>query len=425
MLLFWTVIREYWKNATFSIKILSSNLINELTIRKELDWQAFWPIITPNLPSCHLADKSNRRVNFKLQQIKSIQQFKLRCENFGLNESFEWVIQWLAHTCFIPVWTNVFEWIIWVSDSMTRSYMFSSCMNQCVWMNRLSEWFNDSLIHVFFLYEPMCLNESFEWVIQWLAHKCFIPIWTSVFEWIIWVSDSMTRSYMFYSYMNQCVWMNRLSEWFNDSLIHVFFLYETVCLNESFEWVIQWLAHTCFLPYEPMCLNESFEWVIQWLAHTCFLPVWTSVFEWIVWVSDSMTRSYMFSSCMKQCVWMNRLSEWFNDSLIHVLFLYEPMCLNESFEWVIQWLAHTCFIPVWTSVFEWIVWVSDSMTRSYMFYSCMNRCVWMNRLSEWFNDSLIHVLFLYEPVCLNESVIEWLNKSFIKTPPTGLTNIYK
>ncbi len=155
--------------------------------------------------------------------------------------------------------------------------------------------------------------------------------------------------------MNRCLWTNLLSEWFNDSLINtslVSLLDESVFLNKSLEWMIQWLTHKYF---------------------TCFITGWISVFEQISWVNDSMTHSeilYLFHYWMNQCFWTNLLSEWFNDSLRNTLLvslLDESVFLNESLEWMIQWLTHkyfTCFITGWISVFEQISWVNDSMTHS-------------------------------------------------------------
>ncbi len=74
---------------------------------------------------------------------------------------------------------------------------------------------------------------------------------------------------------------------------------------------------------------------------------------------------------MNQWFWTNLLSEWFNDSLINtslVSLLDESAVLNESLEWMIQWLTHkyfTCFIAGWISGFERISWVNDSMTNTF------------------------------------------------------------
>ncbi len=144
-------------------------------------------------------------------------------ESVFLNESLEWMIQWL--TWFITGWISVFEWISWMNDSMTHLIHYR--VNQCFWMNLLSEWFNDSLISLLdesvFLNESLewmihdsldslpdesvFLNESLEWMIQWLTW--FITGWISVFEWISWMNDSMTH--LIHYRVNQCFWMNLLN----------------------------------------------------------------------------------------------------------------------------------------------------------------------------------------------------------------------
>ncbi len=74
---------------------------------------------------------------------------------------------------------------------------------------------------------------------------------------------------------------------------------------------------------------------------------------------------------MNQWFWTNLLNEWFNDSLINtslVSLLDESVVLNESLEWMIQWLTHkyfTCFITGWISGFERISWMNDSMTNTF------------------------------------------------------------
>ncbi len=244
-----------------------------------------------------------------------------------------------------------------------QHYLINQFFILKLWKIGLNEWFSDSLVSL--LDESAYLNESLEWMIQWLT--CFVTGWISVFEQISWVNDSMTH--LFPYWMNQCIWTNLLNEWFNDSLVSL--------LDES------------------EYLNKSLEWMIQWL--TCFVTGWISVFERISWVNDSMT--HLFRYWMNPRIWTNLLREWFNDSLVSLL--HESVYLNESLEWMIQWL--TCFVTGWISVFERISWMNDSMTHLFRYW--MNQRIWTNLLSEWFNDSLVSLLD--ESAYLNES-LEWM-----------------
>ncbi len=164
-------------------------------------------------------------------------------------------------------------------------------------------------------------------------------------------------SQLFSSWTNQCFQTNQLSERFNDSRL---------------------ITVTCMFLSESVFLNKSIEWTIQWLTHI---------------------HSYLFHSWMNQCVRTNRLSERFNDSrLITVtcMFLREPVFLNKSIEWTIQWLMPNwshLYVPEQISVFKQIHWVNVSMTHSYLqlLVSFMNESLCSNKSVEWTNQWLIYI----------------------------------
>ncbi len=148
-------------------------------------------------------------------------------ESVFLNESLEWMIQWLTHkyfTCFITGWISVF------------------------WTNLLNEWFSDSLINtslVSLLDESVFLNESLELMIQWLTHKyftCFITGWISVFERISWINDSMSNTLLIvtcrYLLEKQCNW-------------HKQFLKHQLLLNGDLLYLDRFHRHQClYLNYK-------------------------------------------------------------------------------------------------------------------------------------------------------------------------------
>ncbi len=366
-------------------------------------------------------------------------------------ESISWMNDSMTHlrlTRFITGWISVFESISWMNDSMThlRLTWFHYWMNQCFWINLLSEWFNDSLkIDSFHYWMNQCfwnewfndllkidsfhfwMNQCFElnsWMNDSMTHlrlTRFITGWISVF-WINllneWFNDSLKID-SFHYWMNQCFWINLLNEWFNDSLkIDSFRYWLKQCFwmnllnewfNDSFKidsfhywieslfWInllnelIQWLTQDWSFSFldESVFLNQSLNedindsLKIDSFRYWLNQCFWMNLLKWMIQVTHS--RLTRFITWMNQCFWINLLSEWFIYSLkIDLVSLLDVII-----------------------VFESISWMNDSMTHSrWTVHYWMNQCFWTNLLNEWFNDSLKIDSFslLDESVFLNESL---------------------
>ncbi len=203
---------------------------------------------------------------------------------FWMNRVSQWFSDSFRNpvTSFVSEQIYVFEWIEWVSDSVTRS--------EIQWLP-------------LFLNKSTFLNESSESVIQWLVYKssdflCFwtnLHFWTSraiqwfsesfinavtsflnksVFEWIGLISDSRTHSLResLASVLNKsAIWTNWVSQWFNDSFIK----------RVTGLWI--------------SCLNELSEAMFQWLIHDCnhLLSFWTNLHFWTDWVSWWFSDSFI------------------------------------------------------------------------------------------------------------------------------------
>ncbi len=130
------------------------------------------------------------------------------------------------------------------------------------------------------------------------------------------MNESITHIYthFFHSWMNQSLWINRVNKIFNDSLIKSLdsFLDETVFLSELDEWMIQWPTHM---------------------------------------------YSHLHHSWINQCLWMNWINEWFNDSLIYTVtcsipYLITVFLIDALNDWFNRSLINmvTCFNHQWISV---------------------------------------------------------------------------
>lgn len=102
----------------------------------------------------------------------------------------------------------------WASPS--NSLQWHSGMNQCIWMNRLNKWINDSHITCFIL-EWIIVVKRIDWVNvsitqSYLCYRMNQCILTS------WLSEQISYDHkLFCSWINQCISTNQLSEWINDS----------------------------------------------------------------------------------------------------------------------------------------------------------------------------------------------------------------
>ncbi len=113
-----------------------------------------------------------------------------------------------------------------------------------------------------------------------------------------------------------CSWINNVFEWTGwiDSLVKTA-TFEWTWMNQHF-WTNHWM------------------WMIHWLAHK---------------------DSYVYFGSWMTCSWV--LNEWLNDSLVKTVTIKsvnESAFLNESLEWITQWLTNTvtCFVLEWASDFE-------------------------------------------------------------------------
>ncbi len=144
--------------------------------------------------------------------------------NQCLNESLEWMIQWLTEDWLVSLLDeSVFEWISWMNDSMTHSRLTRFITGWISVFESIS-WMNNSMTH----------SRLTRFITGWIS------IWMNLLN--EWFNDSLEID-SFHYWMNQCFWMNLLNEWFNDSLkIDSFHYWMNQCLNESLELMIQWLT---------------------------------------------------------------------------------------------------------------------------------------------------------------------------------------
>ncbi len=214
------------------------------------------------------------------------------------------------------------------------------------------------LIYTVSLFAKYLIADSLEWMIQWLTQDSLVSLLDeSVFlnESLEWMIQWLTQDSLV-SLLDESVFLNESLEWMiqwltQDSLVSL--LDESVFLNESLEWMIQWLTQDSLVSLldESVLLNESLELMIQWLTQDSLVHYWwINVFEWISWINDSRTHSRFtcFITGWISVFWMNLVNDWFTDSLkIHSFSLLdESVFLNESLEWMIQWLTQDSLVSL-------------------------------------------------------------------------------
>ncbi len=317
---------------------------------------------------------------------------------FWMNRVSQWFSDSFRNpvTCFVSEQIYVFEWIEWVSDSVTRS--------EIQWLP-------------LFLNKSTFLNESSESVIQWLVQKSsdFLCFWTNLRFWMNrvsqWFSDSFRNPVT--SFVSEQIYVFEWIEWVSDSVTRSeiqwlpLFLNKSTFLNESSESVIQWLVQKssdflCFWTNLRFWMNRVSQWFSDSFRNpvTSFVSEQIYVFEWIEWVSDSVTRSEI---------------QWLP------LFLNKSTFLNESSESVIQWLVQKSsdFLCFWTNLRFWMnqvsQWFSDSFINPVTFF--VSEQIYVFEWIEWVNDSVTRsqrqslASVLYESMFLNESsdsMIQWV-----------------
>ncbi len=265
-------------------------------------------------------------------KIDSIRYWMNQC--FWMNLLNEWFNDSLKIDSFL-YWMNQCSWM---NDSMTRSRLTRFITGWIRVLNESLEWMIQWLTQDWLdslLDESLFLNESLEWMIQWLTPDWLVSLLDeSVFlnESLEWMIQWLAQDWLV-SLLDESVFLNESLEWMIQWLTPdwlVSLLDESVFLNESLEWMIQWLAQDWLVSLlnESVFLNESLEWMIQWLAQDWLVSLLDEsvFFEWISWMNDSVTHSRLTRFITGR---ISVLNEWLTQDWL-VSFLDESVFLNDS-----------------------------------------------------------------------------------------------